>query len=577
MSNENGPQPSDLSSLPLFQDPAQAPAAPAPAKQAPSAASHLLNATRASRRNDNTPTADDLTDRDTLPPEVRDNLGQRIPFQELTGERTMAWASSPAAAEELPAIATAPARSGDLRRGSRRSAVEAFEDQGFIPWEKVSEFRDQVSKTLSDIEQVNQNLTPEDRERLAREHTTELITMHVDEQTRRGDEVWSPALREDIVEAVFNAMFRLGRLQPLVDIEGVENIDIVGYDNVWISVDGGERQRFPHPISTSNEELQREINFIASRRGEGGRTFNSARPTLHLDLAGGARLAANAMPIVDVPSITIRIHRHRDVSLDQLAEGGTMPRNAANFLRHAVRAGLSIVTNGYQSSGKTTLLRALADEIPPLEKISTIEMERELQLHLNRQKHPLVVPFEYRPGEGEPGVNGSQTGEYTLIMGVNDSLRHTTDRIIVGEVRGPEINAMLQAMQSGIGSMSTLHSASPQDAIERMVTLMMRDGSNVTPAYAYRQISQTIDLIVQMARIKDPETGKTRRVCTSISQVRQGGDGLEVERPEIAEIFKWDKTQGHLVLGELPHHDILERLVDFGYDQDELMINGGRG
>lgn len=553
MTNDtNGPQPADLTSLPLFQKPAQA-APPEPAEAAAPApatpAAHLLRAT--SRPRQEATLADETTDESTP-------IITEAPTQ-------------PAA--PLPSIATATAR---VRRSGPRKAEAAFEEQGKIPWDLVAQFRDKVSKILSDLGQDDPTLTDDDREMLAREHTAEMLRIHVDDLTTRGDpNVPSDDLQEDIIEAVFNAMFRLGRLQPLVEIEGVENIDIIGYDNVWLTIEGGARQRFPHPISTSNDDLEKEINFIATRRGEGGRSFNASRPTLHLDLAGGARLAANAVPILQATGITIRVHRHISVTLDDMVESRTVPRAAANLLAALVRSGSSIVTNGFQSSGKTTLLRALADEIPPHEKIATIEMERELHIHVHKDKHPIVLAFEYRPGEGEPGPDGVRAGEYTLIQAVNDSLRHTTDRIIVGEVRGPEINAMLQAMQAGIGSMSTLHSYDPEAAIERMVTLMMRDGANVTPAYAYRQIAQNIDVIVQMAKIKDHESGRTRRVVTAICEVKEGEDDFGVRRPVLSPIFEWDKDSQVLVKRYHPSSKLLAKLVDAGYDASELASHGG--
>jgi Flp pilus assembly CpaF family ATPase len=445
-----------------------------------------------------------------------------------------------------------------------------FEDQGRIPWDAVSEFRDAVSVILADAGQSDPTLTDEAREIMARQHTAELIRARVDDLTRHGREQWSPTLQEDIAQAVFDAMFRLGRLQPLVDIEGVENIDIVGYDNVWLTFAGGNRQKYPHPVSVSDDELEREINFIATRRGEGARSFNASRPSLHLDLPGGARLAALARPVAERPSVTIRIHRHVDISLGDLVATHTLTTLAAKFLEASVLAGLSLVTNGFQSSGKTTLLRALADCIPPDEKLATIEMERELYLHKNPAKHPLVIAFEYRPGEGEPGASGERAGEFPLIRGLEDSLRHTTDRLIVGEVRGSEINAMLQAMQSGVGSMSTLHSQSPEDAIERMVTLMMKDGSNATPAYCYRQIAQNIDLIIQMAKIRDHETGRARRVITSICEVQPGEDSYGVARPTISKIFTFDKATQTLELGQLPSRELLDKLAEVGFRESEL-------
>lgn len=535
MTKNQSPDPADLSSLPLF-----APSQPNPAHA--SAAAHLL---RATSRTEPYP----------------------APAQPAPAVAPLAHAVAGATPPPLPPKPPTP--------HSRRSAAAVGEDQGRIPWDVVSEFRDAVSVILADAGQADPTLTDEDRENLAHQHIDELIRARVDDLTRRGEAQWSGDLQLDIAQAVFDAMFRLGRLQPLVDIDGVENIDIVGFDNVWLTLSGGDRHRYPHPVSTSDDELEREINFIATRRGEGARSFNASRPSLHLDLPGGARLAALARPIADRPSITIRIHRHVDISLDDLIVTHTLTTVAAKFLDAAVRAGLSLVTNGFQSSGKTTLLRALADCIPPEEKLATIEMERELYLHKNADKHPLVIAFEYRPGEGEPGVSGERAGEFPLIRGLEDSLRHTTDRLIVGEVRGSEINAMLQAMQSGVGSMSTLHSQSPEDAIERMVTLMMKDGSNATPAYCYRQIAQNIDLIIQMAKIRDHETGRARRVITSICEVQPGEDSYGVARPTISKIFEFDKATQTLELGQLPSRELLDKLADVGYNERELSPYSG--
>ena len=530
MAKNDTPDPADLSSLPLFNQ------SPRPA--ANPAASHLL---RAAVRGEQQAPAHPVAPTPTIDPFAVADTAASIP---------------PATRAVVPP--------------SRRSAAAMFEDQGRIPWDAVSEFRDAVSVILADAGQSDPTLTDEAREIMARQHTAELIRARVDDLTRHGREQWSPTLQEDIAQAVFDAMFRLGRLQPLVDIEGVENIDIVGYDNVWLTFAGGNRQKYPHPVSISDDELEREINFIATRRGEGARSFNASRPSLHLDLPGGARLAALARPVAERPSVTIRIHRHVDISLGDLVATHTLTTLAAKFLEASVLAGLSLVTNGFQSSGKTTLLRALADCIPPDEKLATIEMERELYLHKNPVKHPLVIAFEYRPGEGEPGAMGERAGEFPLIRGLEDSLRHTTDRLIVGEVRGSEINAMLQAMQSGVGSMSTLHSQSPEDAIERMVTLMMKDGSNATPAYCYRQIAQNIDLIIQMAKIRDHETGKARRVITSICEVQPGEDSYGVARPTISKIFTFDKATQTLELGQLPSRELLDKLAEVGFRESEL-------
>ena len=129
---------------------------------------------------------------------------------------------------------------------------------------------------------------------------------------------------------------------------------------------------------------------------------------------------------------------------------------------------------------------------------------------------------------------------------------------------------MLQAMQSGVGSMSTLHSQSPEDAIERMVTLMMKDGSNATPAYCYRQIAQNIDLIVQMAKIRDHETGRARRVITAICEIQPGEDSFGVARPTLSKIFTFDKSTQTLELGQLPSRELLDKLAEVGFNEADL-------
>ena len=256
-------------------------------------------------------------------------------------------------------------------------------------------------------------ITPEQREQMAQDHIVDRVRARVDEQTRRpGEQRWEAPMQNAIRQAVFDQLFRLGRLQPLVDEPGVENIHINGYDDVWISYADGRVEKYGYPIAANDRELEREINMLASRSGEGGRSFTSARPRLHMDLPGGARLAAIAEPVATRPTIVIRIHRLVDVTLDQLVEHGTLTRPAAAFLRAAVIAGVSVVTSGFPGAGKTTLLRALADCIPADEKIVTIEMERELYLHQIKDRHPRVVALEAaldRRGEAG-GEDGDMVG-----------------------------------------------------------------------------------------------------------------------------------------------------------------------
>lgn len=527
MSNPNtgaGPGPADLDNLPFFTTPA----APVPASvnaNAGRAASHL---TRAAGRGVGTP-----------PPELPTQ--PPLPIQPLTD------------------LAAAP------------TTVATLNDRSDLPWEEIALIRDEVSRDLASVFSETMDISLEQREQAAHDNIVDRVRTRVDEQTRRpGDVRWSPQMQQLIRQAVFDLLFRLGRIQPLVDEPGVENIHINGFDDVWLSYADGRVEKYPYPIATSDRELAEEVNLLAARSGEGGRSFTRARPRLHLDLPSNARLAAVAEPIATRPTVVIRIHRLVDVTIEQLVERGTLTRQSAAFLSAAVAAGVSIVTSGFPGAGKTTLLRALADAIPPEEKIVTIEMERELYLHKIPERHPRVVALEYRPGEGEPGADGKLPGEITLEDLVYDTLRLDTQRFIVGEVRGPEIYAMLQAMQSGVGSLSTLHAASADDSIDRMSALMLSKGNNTTPVYAYRMIEQNIKLVVQIAKITDRD-GKPRRVVTEIAEIEKG-EAENSFRPIAKQIFRFDRQTLSLVPGELPSKALLETLRLYGFDDVNLGV-----
>ena len=441
-----------------------------------------------------------------------------------------------------------------------------------LPWDEIAIIRDEVSRELAAVFSESMDIDNEQREQMAQDHIVDRVRARVDEQTRRpGEQRWEAPMQNAIRQAVFDQLFRLGRLQPLVDEPGVENIHINGYDDVWISYADGRVEKYGYPIAANDRELEREINMLASRSGEGGRSFTSARPRLHMDLPGGARLAAIAEPVATRPTIVIRIHRLVDVTLDQLVEHGTLTRPAAAFLRAAVIAGVSVVTSGFPGAGKTTLLRALADCIPADEKIVTIEMERELYLHQIKDRHPRVVALEAKPGEGERGADGRLPGEITPEDLVYDTLRLDTQRFIVGEVRGPEIYAMMQAMQSGVGSLSTLHAASADDSIDRMSALMLSRGNNTTPVYAYRMIEQNIKIVVQIAKSIDPATGKPRRIVTEIAEILPGEEQNN-SRPVASQVFRFDRSTTTLIPADMPSPRLLEDLKFHGFDPSNLGV-----
>ena len=163
-----------------------------------------------------------------------------------------------------------------------------------------------------------------------------------------------------------------------------------------------------------------------------------------------------------------------------------------------MRARRSIVVAGAQGAGKTTLVRALCAEIDALEAIGTFETEYELHLH-ELGRHKVVHAWEARPGSGERGADGRQAGEFTLDEALVDSFRFNLSRQIVGEVRGKEIWAMIKAMESGTGSISTTHAADAVAAVRKLVTCAMEAGPHVTQGLATSKLAATVDLIVQLS------------------------------------------------------------------------------
>ena len=236
-----------------------------------------------------------------------------------------------------------------------------------------------------------------------------------------------------------------------------------------------------------------------------------------MDLISYVRLAAIAPPVASRPSLVMRIHRYVSITLEQLEQLGTLTAQMRRFLTAAIKARKSIVISGEPGDGKTTLMRALASCIDPMVQVVTIEKEREL--HLNQQPHRVlpVIDLQYHPGSSERDASGRRIGEYSLEQCVEKALRLNSANIMVGEVRGSEIIALIEAMQINGGTFCTLHAHEPEQAIDRLVGLALEKG--LTREYVSGQVAENLDFIVQMKKVKDPETGKPRRVVTHICEV----------------------------------------------------------
>jgi pilus assembly protein CpaF len=432
----------------------------------------------------------------------------------------------------------------------------------------VREVRRVVAERLAERLQAQHLDSPAARRELARSLVAAELSERGRDRVRRGEDPWPIDLEMATSRAVMAALFGLGRLQPLIEDPAVENIEVDGHEHVWVSYADGRDEQHP-PIADSDAELIEILQLLAARTGNAERTFSSAHPALHLRLEDGSRLAAVAWT-TPKPHVVIRRHRVRDVDLDDLIELGTLDSVLAQFLRAAVRAGKNIVVTGLQNAGKTTLIRALANEFAPVERFATIEKEYELHLHDLPHRHPRVVALEAREGSAEKDASGHRAGEITLSDLVVDALRLNLRRIIVGEVRGPEVLPMLEAMSTGDGSLCTPHSRSAQHAVDRIVTLCLSAGVSMTDTFAYRLLAGSVDLFVHIELLDETATGGRRH--RFVSQVVEIAGLGETNRPATTTVFG-PGPDGRAVPVHRP--GCLPELVRAGFDPNLLDHRNG--
>ena len=358
---------------------------------------------------------------------------------------------------------------------------------------------------------------------------------------------------DDLATAVHDQRYELGPVTAYLRDPQVENIDINGCDHVWITYASGERVAGP-PVAASDAALISMIRTWATRGGQTARDFSAAAPLVNVALTGGARLTAT-MSVTPRPCVSLRRHGQIDVTLARLTELGTIDATLAGFLAAAVKGRCNIIVTGGVNAGKTTLLRALAGEITPGERVATLESEYELYLH-ELEQHPDVVAFEAR----EPNSEGA--GGISLHDLIAHALRHNPRRIIVGEVRRGEIMPMLEAMNSGQeGSMCTLHANSPAEAFDRILILGLRGGLTLAERAIHILVGMAVDLIVHVRRGYDGS--RTVRYVSEILEVMPPGD---TERPAVNRLFRPDPRTGRATFAHTPSAGLLGKLAAAGFD-----------
>src|SRR6476619_4831388 len=284
---------------------------------------------------------------------------------------------------------------------------------------------------------------------------------------------------------------------------------------IWIERGG---RLYPSEVVFNDEwHLRRIINKMVAQVG---RRIDESSPMVDARLPDGSRVNAVIPPLsLSGPLITIRKFSRRRLTLDDMIKMGTLSQETVEFFQRCIKAQLNMLISGGTGSGKTTLLNALSTAIPNEERIVTIEDAAELRLN---QEH--VLRLESRPkdlaGENEVPIRAL----------VRNALRMRPDRIIVGEVRGAEALDMLQAMNTGHdGSLSTIHSNSPRDALSRVETMVLMAGYDLPVRAIREQVASALDLIIHLERLQDG----SRRV-TSITEVGR----MESDVITLSELFK---------------------------------------
>jgi pilus assembly protein CpaF len=329
----------------------------------------------------------------------------------------------------------------------------------------------------------------------------------------------SSAEQERLMDDVMDETFGLGPLEGLLKDPNVTDILVNRHDRVYVERRG--RLELTDVQFRDARHLKQIIDRIVAQIG---RRIDETSPMVDARLSDGSRVNAIIPPLaLDGPSMSIRRFGTSPLRVEDLLRLGAFPKIVLDFFAAAVKSRCNILISGGTGSGKTTLLNCLSRYIPGNERIITIEDAAELQL-----QQPHVVRLETRP----PNIEG--TGEVTPRDLVRNSLRMRPDRIIIGEVRGPETLDMLQAMNTGHeGSMTTIHSNSPRDALSRLEVMIAMAGFEIPIRAIRQQIASAIQLVIQTQRL----TGGKRRVV-SIAEIT----GMEGEQIQMHDLFVFEQS-----------------------------------
>jgi pilus assembly protein CpaF len=364
--------------------------------------------------------------------------------------------------------------------------------------------------------------------KLDTESAREEIRDIVSEIIRLKNVMMSIAEQEDMLDDICNDVLGYGPLEPLLGRDDISDVMVNGAQKTYIEVQG--KIQLTSVRFRDNSQLMNVCQRIVSQVG---RRVDESSPICDARLPDGSRVNVIAPPLaIDGPALTIRKFKKDKLTLDQLMKFGSISAPGAELLKIVGRVRCNVIISGGTGSGKTTLLNCLTRYIDDDERIVTCEDAAELQL-----QQPHVVRLETRP----PNLEGQ--GQVTMRDLVKNCLRMRPERIIVGEVRGPEAFDLLQAMNTGHdGSMGTLHANSPREALQRIESMITMGGYSLPPRTIREMMVSSIDVIVQAARLRDG----SRRITHITEVMGMEGDVIITQDILLYEMSGLEDAQGKI-------------------------------
>jgi len=482
--------------------------------------------------------ADQVTETAAAPAETAETTDTAVPAETAaTAESAVSAVIAPTAAPLVPMVASRPVELAKPEATDKSASG--------LSRSKIEQARRAVQPlVMSRIDLSAAVSLP--RKELVRQLEALVVELLVERrlQLNRPEQV-------DLVYQLVNDMMGLGPLEPLLEDESITDIMINGPKQIYIERHG--KLDLTSITFEDNAHLINICNRIVSRIG---RRVDESSPICDARLLDGSRVNIIIPPLaIDGASVSIRKFGKRQIGFDQMAQQGNISPAMATLLRIAARCRLNLVVSGGTGSGKTTMLNALSGMIDNGERVVTIEDAAEL-----RMQQPHVVRLETRPS------NLEGNGEVNMRDLVKNALRMRPDRIILGEVRGPEAIDLLQAMNTGHdGSMGTLHANRPREALTRLENMVTMGVASLPPKAIRIQIAGSLQMIVQISRMRDG----VRRV-THISEVMGMEGDVIITQDLFTYEFKGETADGKLSgafksSGLRPH--FLPRAAYYGLDK----------